>query len=81
MGKIFWTTQFNPLYNYIETESTQMFDVWAYLNTLVAKCIFKKNTHIVFNKRSYFYSYLCSCHEHKDDPNFCNTDNFNNHFI
>lgn len=42
MGKIFWTTQFNPLYNYIETESTQMFDVWAYLNTLVAKYIFKK---------------------------------------
>lgn len=40
MGKIFWTTQFNPLYNYIE--STQMFDVWAYLNTLVAKYILKK---------------------------------------
>lgn len=54
MGKIFWTTQFNPLYNYIETESTQMFDVWAYLNTLVAKYILKKDTHNVFNKRSYF---------------------------
>lgn len=28
-----------------------------------------------------FYSDLYSCHEHNDDPNFCNMDNFNNHFI
>lgn len=81
MGKIFWTTQFNPLYNYIETESTQMFDVWAYLNTLVAKYILKKIHIMCSTSVAIFYSDLYSCHEHKDNPNFCNTDHFNNHFI